>query len=125
MRHLDLGAAVQILEISSIPFSGTVYFPAVAPYFLAAGATVPTVWPFSDTPKPARCVLGAARVCLKHFHGDDELACVSTKADGTYVLPAPVRLANKTKVCHADSCTARAGVGLGSGHNGIARTVQH
>jgi hypothetical protein len=98
VRHMDLARTIEILEISSVPFTGKVSFPKVAPYTLSPRDTEPAVgsWPFPDT--GGRCYLRGAKVCLHAYPLGDEIVCSETAKDGSYTLPAPVGLRLFAKV---------------------------
>ena len=70
---------VEFTEVSSLPFSGMVSFPAVPPRLLVRGASAPSKWPWgqpADTAKPNRqCALRGAEVCLYEYPDRMTLGC--------------------------------------------------
>ena len=90
VHHLDLNHKHWVKEISSAPFTGSVYFPAVKPKESASYSDSDWPWGESDTDDASSCFLEKANVCLKDYHnGGAAVVCASTLNDGTYELAAP------------------------------------
>ena len=97
LSHLTFDNKLEILEASSIPFTGTVSFPAMPPHLLPRGADKPDsdAWPWTAqaTGSARQCFIPEAEVCLlDHMRSDAAIVCAKTDPQGNFKLPAPVGL---------------------------------
>jgi hypothetical protein len=92
VRHTNLAVPLNILEMSSIPFSGKVFFRPMQPELIARGATHPTTWPsaWKTSGDVGECKLRGAKVCmLRADDSREEIMCTKTDINGEYLLNAP------------------------------------
>ena len=92
LSHMGFRHTLEIQEVLSVQFGGTVSFPAVTPYPVSRGAAAPQAWPWRQTADRPKCPLRGVRVCLVRWPTHEELACDVTAADGSYSFAAPVGL---------------------------------